>query len=123
MMRIPENNTLILLRVTALLLGLWGFHYSPTFGQKKPERFWLAGRYDGNRVVVYFDAVKFEGTLSSNARKIPPPVAKAFFEPAEVPASYIARFQKMPDAEHFAIGERYDLLLFLRFHSIRASSS
>lgn len=108
---VPLNRTFTLLILAVLLLGLWGLHGTPTFGQKKPERFWLAGRYDGNRVVVYFDAVKFEGTMSSNARKIAPPAADAFFEPAELPASYIARFQKMPNAEHFAIGDRYDLLV------------
>ena len=86
-------------------------HCAPTFGQGKPERFWLAGRYDGNRVVVYFDAVKFKGTLSSSASKITAPVADGFFDPVELPASYIARFQNTPNAEHFAIGDRYDLLL------------
>ena len=38
-------------------------------------------------------------------------MAGAFFNPVELPASYIARFQKTPNAEHFAIGDRYDLLL------------
>ncbi len=85
--------------------------FTPGFCQAQAERFWLAGRYDGNRVVVYFDAVKFEGTMSSNAHKIANPVAGAFFTPVELPASFIARFQKTPKAEHFAIGDRYDLLL------------
>jgi len=110
-MLVPHNKTFTFLRLAALLLGLWSLQCTPTFGQKNPERFWLAGRYDGNRVVVYFDAVKFEGTMSSNARKIAPPVAGAFFEPDELPASYIAQFQKVPNAEHFAIGDRYDLLV------------
>jgi len=110
-MLIPLNRRFTLLRLAALLLGLWAVHCVPTFGQKKPERFWLAGRYDGNRVVIYFDAVKFEGTMSSNARKIAPPVASAFFGPEELPASYIAQFQKTPNAEHFAVGDRYDLLV------------
>jgi len=110
-MLVPLNRRFILLRLATLLLGLCAVHCTPTFGQEKFERFWLAGRYDGNRVVVYFDAVKFEGTMSSNARKIAPPAADAFFEPEELPASYIARFQKTANAEHFAIGDRYDLLV------------
>ena len=101
----------VLLRLTAILLGLGTIVCAPALGQKKSERFWLAGRYDGNRVVVYFDAVKFEGTMSSNARKIADPMATAFFNPVELAASYIARFQKKPNAEHFGIGDRYDLLL------------
>ena len=40
------------------------------FGEESPERFWLAGRYDGNRVVVYFDTVQFGGAMSSKGRKI-----------------------------------------------------
>src|ERR1700680_2534300 len=84
---------------------------TPGFCQAQAERFWLAGRYDGNRVVVYFGAVKLEGTTSSNAHKLVNPVAGAFFPPVELPASYIARFQITPNAEHFAIGDRYDLLL------------
>jgi hypothetical protein len=93
------------------LLGLLAVHRTPTFGQSESERFWLAGRYDGNRVVIYFDAVKFEGTMASNAREIAPPMADAFFSPVELPPSYVARFQKTPNAEHFDIGDRYDLLL------------
>lgn len=111
MTTIPVNKKFIVLRLAPLLFGLLAVHSTPAFGQRAPERFWLAGRYDGNRVVVYFDAVKFEGTMSSNARKIADPVADAFFSPVELPASYIARFQKTPNAEHFAIGNRYDLLL------------
>lgn len=98
------------LRVVGLLLAFVTCS-APGFCQTQADRFWLAGRYDGNRVVVYFDAVKFEGTMASNARKIANPVAGAFFTPVELPASYIERFQKKPNAEHFAIGDRYDLLL------------
>jgi hypothetical protein len=81
------------------------------FGQQTPERFWIAGRYDGNRVVVYFEKVQFEGTIASQAREIAPPVSDLFFNPVELPASYIAGFQNKPNAEHFAIGDRYDLML------------
>jgi hypothetical protein len=49
--------------------------------------------------------------MSANARKIASPVASSFFAPVELPADYIARFQNAPNAEHFAIGDRYDLLL------------
>jgi hypothetical protein len=108
---VPAKRNFALRRLAALILGLLAVYRTATFGQKEPEGFWLAGRYDGSRVVVYFDAVKFEGTMSSNSRKIANPVATAFFTPVDLPASYIARFQKTPIAEHFAIGDRYDLLL------------
>ena len=65
----PVYRKPIVARLAVLLLGLLALHTTPTFGQKGPERFWLAGRYDGNRVVVYFDAVQFKGTMSSNARR------------------------------------------------------
>ena len=105
------DRKLILTRITACIALLCALHITSAFAQEKAERFWLAGRYDGNRVVIYFDAVKFEGTASSRARSIVPPVADAFFEPVELPASYIARFQNTVKAEHFSIGDRYDLLL------------
>ena len=105
------NKRFSLLRLVPLFFGLWVAHCTPTFAQKTAERFWIAGRYDGNRVVVYFDAVQFQGTMAPNARKIAPPVVQAFFEPVELPFTYVTQFQKKPDAEHFAIGDRYDLLL------------
>jgi hypothetical protein len=77
----------------------------------KPERFWLAGRYDGDRVIVYFDAVKFEGTLPPSAHRLAPAIAERFFDPVRLPETYIVRFQKGPNAEHFSIGDKYDLLL------------
>ena len=79
--------------------------------EAKPERFWLAGRYDGNRVIVYFDAVKFKGTLSSNSHELAPPVASWFFDPVRVSESYAVRFQNGAGAEHFSLGDKYDLLL------------
>ncbi len=82
---------------------------TPVFAQQTSERFWLAGRYDGNRVVVYFNKVHFNGTIPSTARKIAPPVAM-FFPPVELPASYVAGFLKQPGAEQFAIGDHYDLI-------------
>ena len=106
----PDGRT-IAIRLVVLLLGLLTVPCSPAYAQKEPERYWLAGRYDGNRVVVYFDAVKFDGTMTANAREIPPPVVGGFFDPVELPASYIVGFQAKPNAEHFALGDRYDLLL------------
>jgi hypothetical protein len=111
MTTLPVRRNIIVPRLTVLLFGLLALHSTPTFGQEKARRFWLAGRYDGNRVVVYFDAVKFKGTMSSNASKITAPVADGFFNPVELPASYVGRFQNTPNAEHFTIGDRYDLLL------------
>lgn len=77
---------------------------------KQQERFWIAGRYDGNRVIVYFDAVKFNGTKPSIAEELPPPVANGFFTPKKLPWSYVAKLQQGPDAEHFKIGDQYDLI-------------
>ncbi len=78
--------------------------------QTQPERFWLAGRYDGNRVIVYFDAVKFNGTLPPTAKVIADPVAGGFFAPVELTPNYLARFLKAPGAERFALGDKFDLL-------------
>jgi hypothetical protein len=75
------------------------------------ERSWIAGRYDGNRVIVYFDAVKFNGSKPSLAEKIAPPVADGFFMPEKLPWSYIAKLQQGSEAEHFKMGDRYDLIL------------
>jgi hypothetical protein len=82
-----------------------------THPQTKPERFWLAGRYDGNRVIVYFDAVKFRGMLPPNRHDLAPPIAERFFDPQRLPETYAVRFQKGLNAEHFAVGDEYDLLL------------
>lgn len=78
--------------------------------QTRPERFWLAGRYDGNRVIVYFDAVKFNGTLPPTSKTIAGPVASGFFAPVELTPGYVARFLKAPGAEPFALGDKFDLL-------------
>ena len=105
------NEQSALPRVAFLLFVLMAVHCTWAFGQTNPERFWVAGRYDGDRVVVYFDAVKFQGSMDAVAGRISAPIAEAFFEPVQLPASYVARFQKFPGAEHFALGDRYDLLL------------
>jgi len=65
------NYKLVLLRLLPFTLALSAPHYVPARAQAKPERFWLAGRYDGNRVIVYFDAVKFNGALPSTSRRLP----------------------------------------------------
>lgn len=101
------------------LVALWSIfltgtlvpiHSGPINAQAESEHFWLAGRYDGNRVIIYFDAVKLNNTVPTNARRITDPVAPGFLMPVELPASYISRFQNHPDAAHFAIGEHYDVL-------------
>jgi hypothetical protein len=69
----------IAIRLTVLLLGLLTVPCTPSYAQKQPDRYWLAGRYDGNRIVVYFDAVTFNGTMAAKARKIPQPVVEGFF--------------------------------------------
>jgi hypothetical protein len=76
------------------------------------ERFWLAGRYDTNRIIVYFEAVQFNGTLPSNAQQLADPWARGFYSPVKLPPVYVAQFQKGHDErEHFALGDKYDLLL------------
>jgi hypothetical protein len=73
--------------------------------QMQPDQFWLAGRCDGNRVIVYFDAVQFHGTVPSTARKIADPVAGGFLKPVELPPSHVAQFLKGHDErEHFLFG-------------------
>src|SRR5579883_995841 len=78
--------------------------------QSKHERFWLAGRYDGTRVLVYFDAVKFDGTLPPDAKSLNPGVA-SFYDGVEISPTFLERFEKQPTTEHFALGDKYDLLL------------
>jgi hypothetical protein len=124
-MDLKNNGTTRLLRLAALALGLLTLYGDPTLSQTTPgetpreritnaiigERFWLAGRYDRNRVVVYFEAVKFNGTFPSAPESIAAPIADSFFQPKVLQASSLARFQEEPGAEHFALGDRYDLLL------------
>ncbi len=106
----PANNTRSLEQLL-ILFALVALQYVPVWGQQKPERFWLAGRYDGDRVVIYFDAVKFAGTMAPNGRKLADPVVVGFFSPVELPADYIAHVPIAPNAESFALGDQYDLLL------------
>src|SRR4051812_39138376 len=87
-----------------------GVKTQDTFAQGDTDQMWLAGRYDGNRVVVYFQETKFGGTLQGNAKPIAPPVAGGFFSPVEVSANYLAEFLS-PSAEHLNMGDTYDLIL------------
>jgi hypothetical protein len=103
----PPIQTLF---VAALMLAFAGSSSTPALAPPEAERFWLAGRYDGNRIVVYFDAVHFRGTVPSTAVKIADAVADGFFTPVILPQAYVFRFQQEPGAEHFAVGDRYDLL-------------
>jgi rRNA maturation protein Nop10 len=100
----------ILAGMAILVLGVLIAQCNSVSGQTHPERFRLAGRYDGNRVIIYFDAVKFNKTVPPNAPRMVNPVAVGFFQPVELPASYIANFLKEPDAYRFALGEEYDVL-------------
>lgn len=94
-----------------LALAIASMHAAPMLGQTARERFWLAYRYDRNQVVVYFDTVKFNGTMPATASRIDRPRAEGFLSPVALPAGYLAKFQKRPGMERFAIGARYDLLL------------
>jgi hypothetical protein len=96
--------------IAALLLFSLVLHAVSISTTQKPERFWLARRYDGNRVLVYFDPVKFDGTLPSNSPKLPGPVTRDFFALVQLSPDYVARFQNSPGAEHFTLGDTYDLL-------------
>jgi hypothetical protein len=78
--------------------------------QATPDRFWIAGRYDGDSVIVYFDAVKLAGTVPPAAVKIPSAVALGFFIPVALPQPYVAKFQNPPDGVPFKPGDEYDLI-------------
>jgi hypothetical protein len=111
-MRVPcHRANSFLIQFTVLALGIISWQCHAALAQKTPERFWLAGRYDGDRVIVYFNAVQFHGTVPTTAKRIADPVVGGFFMPEELPTSYIAQFLKTPDVEHFALGDKYDLLL------------
>jgi hypothetical protein len=109
-MTVRYNRRLFLVGWVILLGSFAAVHCGSVLGQTESEPFWIAGRYDGNRVIIYFDAVKFNNTVPPNAPRIVDPVADGFFLPVELPASYIAQYQKGTNAERFALGEEYDLL-------------
>ena len=89
-----SKRTLVLVVGCALVLGLLVSWNVVFLGQTAPERFWLAGRYDGNRIIVYFDAVKFGKTVPKDAVKIHYPIADSFFSPVGLPPDYVARVQQ-----------------------------
>lgn len=93
-----------------LVLGILALQPCIVRAQTQPERFWITGRYDRTRIIVYFDAVKFNGTLPATAKKLVPEASR-FFEAVEISAKFIAPFKKAPSAEHFAVGDKYDLIL------------
>lgn len=106
----PFAGKLLILKVAAPILAFVLACSWAAQCQTKPDRVWLAGRYDGNRVIIYFEAVKFGRTVPADARRIVDPVAFGFFLPVELPADYIASFLKGPDAHQFALGDDYDVL-------------
>ena len=75
------------------------------------RRLWLAGRYDGNRIVVFFDAVKFNGTVPRAARALTEPVTLGFLSQQELSPDYTARLPRKPGMERFRPGDQYDLLM------------
>ena len=76
-----SQRRLVLVVGCALVLGLIVSPNFPLLGQTAPERFWLAGRYDGNQIIVYFDAVKFGETISKDAVKIHYPICGLVLQP------------------------------------------
>jgi hypothetical protein len=97
------------LRILALLLAASSI--SSLHAQPPHPRAWLAGRYDGNRVIIYFNAVHFGPTPPADLPQLSPPVADAFFNPVTLPNNLLAKFGKSPGWQPFAVGESYDLLL------------
>src|ERR1022692_4652371 len=63
-------------------------------GEVAAEHFWLAGRYDGNRVIVYFDAVRFGADHPPREGTIAPPVAQGFFDPVPTSSEFVASVLK-----------------------------
>jgi hypothetical protein len=84
---------------------------APASAQTPPRKFWLAGRYDGNRIVVFFDTVKFNGTAPATARTLPIPATPGFLWQKELAPSYVAQLPKQPNSESFHIGDQYDVFL------------
>jgi hypothetical protein len=105
------SQGLLCVTVTALTLG-WAARLPLAFAQtqSEPGRFWLAGRYDGNRVLIYFDAVHFKGTLPTDTKELAQPLEPGFFDIFQLPEDYVARLAKPAGAERFAVGDEYDLL-------------
>ena len=75
----------------------------------KRDQYWLAGRYDSDRVIVYFNPVKFGSPAPTNTTRIAPSVADGFFTPVALPGTVVSAIQRQAVAEPFRIGDRYDL--------------
>lgn len=101
---------LLPLRLTVVFLGIAILQPHVALSQTESERLWMAGRYDGNRIIVYFDAVQFNGTLPATPKNMVP-AAGHFFEAVELSPEFIAPLQKTLTSEHFALGDHYDLIL------------
>jgi hypothetical protein len=78
--------------------------------QQPPQKFWVAARYDGDRIVVFFDAVQLTDVPAS-ARTLPIAAALGFLWQKELPPDYVAKLPRKPDAEKFQLGDQYDVLL------------
>jgi hypothetical protein len=84
---------------------------SPKQSATLAPRFWLAGRYDGNHIIVLFDEIKFNGTVPRSARFVPVPTTPGFLSEQELSPSYVAQLPRDAKAERFHIGDQYDVLL------------
>jgi hypothetical protein len=93
-----------------LALAVTAVRLVPAPAQAPAPRFWVAGRYDGNHIVVFFDTAMFKGTVPRTARTLAP-APTGFLSQKELPASYIAQLPRKPDAERFHTGDQYDLLM------------
>jgi hypothetical protein len=101
----------IFMRLLVIAIAIFTLQCSGALAQTQSERFWIAGRYDWNRVLIYLDAVQFEGKFPEKVEKIPCPIQIGLFCPVKLPTSVIAQFQKRPNSEHFALGDKYDLFV------------
>lgn len=98
--------------------------------QGKPERFWIAARYDATQLVTYFEAVQF-GTLPTRDNQFVQPRTPDFFGPRPIAAAELERVRPRA-GEPFRIGDRYEVLTadgsvvsmilssFVKFHSDEA---
>jgi hypothetical protein len=96
-----------------LALSVASLRLVPAIAQAPPPapRFWLAGRYDGNRVIVFFDAMKFNGTVPRTAHTLPEPATLGFLLEKELPADYVAQLPRKAGVERFHLGDQYDVLM------------
>lgn len=79
------------------------------FGASASEQYWLASKYDGRQAMIYFDTVHFGESWPANAEQLYP--AAGFGIPSLLTPAYVNHIQDRPGAVHFALGEKYDLLM------------